>query len=134
MKGTYVLLIKLGRSRRMKIGRLGSVSFRKGFFCYVGSGMNSLEKRIERHLRKEKKEHWHIDRFLEKAEIYRVIYSEGGKECELAKGLAERFDYVKNFGSSDCKCRSHLFFSGKNFERDVFKIFRKIGLDPVVWG
>jgi Uri superfamily endonuclease len=135
MKGVYVLLMKLERSRRIRIGRLGNVDFKKGFYAYVGSGMNSLGKRIGRHFSKEKKRFWHIDSFLEKCEIYGIVFSESKerRECEVAGKLAERFESVRNFGSSDCKCRSHLFFSGKNFERDVFDVFRESGLKPVVW-
>jgi Uri superfamily endonuclease len=39
-----------------------------------------------------------------------VFYKEAGKdeECEIAKKLAERGIQSKGFGSSDCRCASHL--------------------------
>lgn len=132
MKGVYVLLIELRKDSKIRIGRLGFLDFRKGYYAYVGSGMGSLEKRIERHLKQKKKKFWHIDRFLEKSEVFKVIYSEGGKECELAKGLEGKFESVRNFGSSDCRCRSHLFFSRKPFE-NIRSVFKEAGLNPKAW-
>jgi Uri superfamily endonuclease len=32
-------------------------------------------------------------------------------ECQLAKGLGYAFHNYPGFGSSDCRCPSHLFFS-----------------------
>ncbi len=135
MKGVYVLLIRLEKNSKIKTGRLGFVNFRRGFYAYVGSGMNSLEKRIERHLLRRKKKHWHIDSFLGKGKVYKVIYAESKvrKECEIAKKLSERFGSVRNFGSSDCRCRSHLFFSTKDFERDIRRAFTELGLKPMSW-
>jgi len=40
----------------------------------------------------------------------------GGKECDIAKRLADYFDCVRGFGSSDCNCESHLFYDG-DYER-----------------
>ena len=56
MKGCYCLIIKLSNSSKIKIGKkLGEIDFTKGHYVYVGSAMNSLESRINRHLRDEKK-------------------------------------------------------------------------------
>ena len=35
--------------------------------------MNGLEQRVARHLRKDKKMHWHIDYLLKKAKILEVV-------------------------------------------------------------
>ena len=32
-------------------------------------------------------------------------------ECFIAGMLSRKFDSIPKFGSSDCKCRSHLFYS-----------------------
>lgn len=113
MKGSYILLIELSRDMEIQIGKLGRMEFRKGFYAYVGSAMNNLEKRIERHIRKEKRLFWHIDYLLENARVKEVIYTESSKreECRLAKNLGKYFTSIQNFGSSDCECKSHLFFS-----------------------
>jgi Uri superfamily endonuclease len=44
MKGCYCLIIKLNNDRTVKIGKkLGKIEFKKGYYVYVGSAMNSLE-------------------------------------------------------------------------------------------
>jgi Uri superfamily endonuclease len=127
MKGTYVLLLKLEAPRKIRAGSLGLMEFRKGYYAYVGSGMGSLEKRIERHLRRKKRKFWHIDYLLAKGKVKKVLFWDSEKvECELAKGLAERFEGVSKFGSSDCKCKSHLFYSENPLEKIVLKIIRSL--------
>ena len=113
MKGVYVLFMELESSKQIEIGKLGKIGFKKGFYAYVGSAMNGLENRIQRHLKREKKLHWHIDWFLRSAKIKDVIYLEGSNkmECKVAQALAKRFESIKGFGASDCRCGSHLFFS-----------------------
>jgi Uri superfamily endonuclease len=32
-------------------------------------------------------------------------------ECFLAQALAKEFQFIPNFGASDCKCKSHLYFA-----------------------
>jgi len=68
-----------------------------------------MKKRLERHLRKEKKLHWHIDYLLRESEIEEIFLSER-EECEVAKAFL-LFDSIPGFGCSDCSCRSHLFYS-----------------------
>jgi len=94
MKGSYLLIMELTRDKNIAVGALGIIHFKKGYYAYVGSAMNSIEKRVERHLRKEKKLRWHME------------------ECRIAKiFLSNGFSYVKNFGASDCNCESHLFYA-----------------------
>ena len=54
MKGTYLLLINLNYNIDVQIGKLGKIHFLKGWYVYVGSAMNNLEARINRHLRSNK--------------------------------------------------------------------------------
>ena len=116
MKGCYVLLIELKKNQDIDIGKLGNISFRKGFYIYIGSAMNGLENRIERHLRKDKKFHWHIDYFLEKTKILQIFYKENNKkeECKIAEIFNQNFFSIPNFGCSDCSCKSHLFYGDVN--------------------
>ena len=60
MKGSYVLLIEIGQEKEIQIGSIGNIYFKKGFYAYIGSALNGLEQRIERHIRKDKRFHWHI--------------------------------------------------------------------------
>ncbi len=108
--GTYVLGMELPSPAVITIGALGDISFKAGVYAYVGSAMNGLRRRIARHLRSEKKIHWHIDYFLQAAAVRRVWYAPGQqRECELATALADRCAPVAGIGCSDCRCRSHLF-------------------------
>ncbi len=113
MKGSYVLLIRLGTAKRIRIGRLGIMAFRPGFYAYVGSAMGGLEARVARHLGSRKRLFWHIDYMLQHAEILEVFRIESGKrlECAISKALTERLGSVPGFGCSDCGCGSHLFYS-----------------------
>ncbi len=115
IKGSYVLLVELSRSAEITVGKLGRVRFKKGFYAYVGSAMGGLEKRIGRHLSKEKKLHWHIDYLLDAVEtrVVKVFRFESVKrlECGIAGKLSEKLEPVPGFGCSDCGCRSHLFYS-----------------------
>ena len=112
MNGSYVLIMEMKESERIEIGKLGSIDLKKGYYAYVGSAMNGLAKRIERHLSNEKKTHWHIDYLLKKARIIEIWILESNKkrECEIAEKLDENLIAIERFGSSDCKCNSHLFY------------------------
>lgn len=123
MKGIYVLAVSIDRNLLMKVGKLGSIKFDKGLFAYVGSAQNNVEKRVERHLNKQKKTFWHIDYLLanEHAKIMRVFFKEADKpeECKLAAELAKNSSPITGFGSSDCKCTSHLYkIRGYQFLRE----------------
>jgi Uri superfamily endonuclease len=115
MIGCYILLIELKTPTKIQIGKLGKVFFKKGFYLYIGSAMNSLEGRIKRHLRSEKKLHWHIDYLLQNADVIDVFYKETNEkiECKTVNFFNQTLANVTGFGCSDCKCRSHLFYSTK---------------------
>ncbi|RLF55859.1 MAG: GIY-YIG nuclease family protein [Thermoplasmata archaeon] len=115
MKGTYILLMFLNLDKSIRIGKLGDMQFRNGWYVYIGSALNSLEGRIKRHLRSEKKHYWHIDFFLDHAKIKNVFFKEGTvkEECNVAHSFLESFDMVPNFGCSDCSCKSHLYVGEK---------------------
>lgn len=113
MKGCYCLIVELNEDSEIQIGKkLGKIKFKKGYYVYVGSAMNSLESRISRHLSEDKKMHWHIDYLLKQAEITDVIYNESTKkiECDLSQFLSRKTDGIKCFGCSDCECESHLYY------------------------
>jgi len=112
MKGTYLLIIEVKMDSIFQIGKLRNVRFNKGFYVYVGSALNGLEKRILRHTKKQKKLHWHIDYFLKDAKIVDTFYKESNfkEECAIAKKLDEIFLSISGFGCSDCSCNSHFFY------------------------
>lgn len=103
--GGYCLIMRLNKNKAIKIGKLGKIGFKKGYYIYVGSGGFA---RVRRHLSREKKLKWHIDYFLIEAKIIDVIYIKD--ECNVARQLAKRFPSITGFGCSDCSCKSHLFY------------------------
>ncbi len=113
--GIYFLLIRLDRSVRIPVGALGEVEFPKGYCLYVGSAQRNMKKRIERHLRREKRKRWHIDYLLEVAEVVEHMAFPLPKSCEeeIAMKLEEKFRFVRGFGSSDSRAKSHLFLGGR---------------------
>ena len=113
MRGSYTIIMELPKNTEIQIGKLGRIGFPAGYYIYVGSALNNLEKRVERHLSTNKKLHWHIDYLLQVASVRKIMYKEGEKreECIIAKKLSKKFLPIIGFGCSDCNCKSHLFYS-----------------------
>jgi len=113
LKGIYALIIQVNKNVDVPIGKLGTLNFPSGHYAYVGSAQKGIEKRVERHLRREKRVFWHVDYLLQNphSAILKVFWREGDRhsECELASKIAAEGEAVTGFGSSDCHCKSHLF-------------------------
>ena len=107
---TYQLVIRLARSVRVAVGRLGVFTFPAGMYVYTGSATRNLEARVQRHLAKEKKLRWHIDYLLTAPGVGVLeVRRSTEPECVLnQRGHGEIV--VPGFGASDCrmKCGSHL--------------------------
>jgi len=105
MNGSYILVLELGKGQEIPVGGLGRGYFPRGFYFYCGSVSG-------RRPRKGKKTRCHIDYLAEKAEIQEVITCETEErlECLLSPALSKELTYIPGFGSSDCDCKSHLFF------------------------
>jgi Uri superfamily endonuclease len=112
LKGIYVLLIEIGKSNDIQVGKRRNYHFDDGYYAYVGSALGSLEKRVARHLDTQKKLYWHIDYLLNMAVVREIIYAETNQknECLIAQALSEKLASKSGFGCSDCNCSSHLFF------------------------
>jgi Uri superfamily endonuclease len=134
VKGSYVILIRLPRATTIAIGSRKEAHFPRGHYAYVGSALSGLEARLSRHLKPDKKPHWHIDRLLERARITDIIIGEadGKLECAIARALGARFDCVPGFGSSDCPCPSHLFMAaqGERLKSAAAQAFQQLGVTP----
>jgi sugar fermentation stimulation protein A len=118
-RGSYIVVLRLARDRRITVGGLGEVKFRKGYYLYAGSARKNLTQRLARHQRLLKKHHWHIDYLREHAEYVTgiPIRTSADLECEIAGSLSGLSDWqVKGFGCSDCDCPSHVF----GMEEDPF--------------
>jgi sugar fermentation stimulation protein A len=116
MHGVYILVMQLQRRARLTVGHLGIFDFPVGYYFYVGSAMSGFAGRINRHLRRKKKMRWHIDYLLEVADLMWVDLFETGShedECRLNRSVAKlpgATIIAPNFGSSDCRCRTHLHY------------------------
>ena len=140
-KGVYCLIFKNG-SRVLDAGRLKSIGFSKGYHVYVGSALGSGGlKRLKRHvllsLEKNKKPRWHVDYLSvsQEFELISVVYAITDKavECELSRELEFSLNYsISGFGSSDCDCSSHLFYSKKRPLTPIKDAFNVAGLKPKV--
>ena len=111
-RGSYIIILRLARARRIPIGGLGAVKFPKGYYLYVGSAREGLSQRIARHRRLTKRMHWHIDHLREHADFVAGIPIRTSRdiECSLARELGAIADWkIPGFGSSDCSCATHLF-------------------------
>ena len=111
---TYVLFIELEKNKRIKVGSLGDVTFKKGYYFYIGSARKWADRRIRRHLSKNKCRFWHIDYLLlsNNVRIKGIWLSNKNRECKTAGYLNKKVNsFIEGFGSSDCNCQSHLFFA-----------------------
>ena len=116
-KGAYCLCIEIREDIAVEVGALGSITFPKGEYVYVGSALNSLKPRIERHILTSTGDHniahWHIDYLLREpaASIQKVyiVETEEKLECIIAREVSEHGQPVRGFGCSDCRCVSHLY-------------------------
>lgn len=120
MKGIYVLILRMKESKYIRVGNLGKLRFKKGYYAYVGSARGSGGyKRVTRHFNvaqgKIATRKWHIDYILPHSEAVCAVFSptDEALECTVAKVLGE-FSGVPRFGCSDCACEAHLFFTGRN--------------------
>lgn len=107
MKGAYLLIIELDREITIK----NRWNLKAGLYVYVGSAMSGLIQRISRHMKKDKREHWHIDHLLRHGKILSVIMfpSEKRLEEEISRYLSRVLDGPRGFGSSDLKVRTNLY-------------------------
>lgn len=111
-QGSYLLILRLRRARRLQVGHLGSLLLSAGYHVYVGSAMRNLTSRVARHLRRRKTLHWHIDHLRKVADTVTAlpIRSSRRQECDLAAAVAGLLEPgPAGFGSSDCDCPTHLY-------------------------
>jgi len=112
-RGVYVLFLDVNRNIRVNTGSLGIVHFRNGCYAYVGSAQNNLEKRVARHCTRVKRKFWHVDYLLSNrsVRITEILFKAAGKdeECKIADRLQSVGTPLIGFGSSDCRCKSHLY-------------------------
>ncbi|CAB1080186.1 hypothetical protein D1AOALGA4SA_7874 [Olavius algarvensis Delta 1 endosymbiont] len=129
--GTYTLVFRSSVEKPIKIGKLGTLFVKSGYYAYVGSafGPGGLKARINHHVNRSSRPHWHLDYLrpaLSVCEIW-YTYDQARREHQWATIHSQARNVVQplpGFGSSDCRCLSHLFFyrskpSGTYFRRRI---------------
>lgn len=110
--GVYMVVLYMEENKTLLIGSKGLFHFPKGYYVYVGSANHNLGKRLDRHQRKRKNFHWHIDYLRDSASFIAAlpIRTTAMVEHELATAVSAVADWtIPGFGASDCGCETHLF-------------------------
>lgn len=115
--GTYALILSCSTSGRLQVGRLGAMQLELGYYVYLGSalGPGGLRTRIAHHQKRSQQPHWHIDYLRLRVSLHSVwcVYDLRRREHEWARAIetmATEAAWVPGFGTSDCGCKSHLYF------------------------
>lgn len=112
--GAYLLTVRLRRPLALDLGRSGAAALDAGTYAYCGSarGPGGIRARVARHLRSDKRAHWHVDRLTATGEVTAVAVAPGCSECALFATLSDlpgALVPAPGFGSSDCRtCTAHL--------------------------
>jgi len=116
--GTYILCLQLKQPTKIAIGKLGIFDFKEGFYFYVGSafGPGGIQARCGHHIKISTRPRWHIDYLRQHCDLQHIIYSDEHQQLEhqwahFASSINSIETPIAGFGSSDCRCLSHLFFS-----------------------
>ncbi len=107
---SYQLVLKVHEKINIRVGKLGTFAFAPGYYIYTGSARRNMEARIQRHLRKDKTVHWHIDYITEEKTVEIVdVRRSDLDECILNKNTCGTI-VAPGLGASDCRnhCGSHL--------------------------
>jgi Uri superfamily endonuclease len=126
--GSYVLVLRCDIGGGLEVGALGELRLEPGFYLYVGSalGPGGLRARLRHHWRHSARPHWHIDYLRARVELHEIWWSSASQRLEhawagaLSRGRQLRIP-LPGFGSSDCGCAAHLFFSPAQPSRSAFR-------------
>jgi Uri superfamily endonuclease len=140
-KGVYCLIFK-NKPSKVTTGKLGDISFKEGYHVYVGSalGPGGL-KRVKRHIslskNRDKNPRWHID-YLHVSQYFELVaticaITDKKYECLVAQKLIQNnWNYIPDFGCSDCSCPSHLFYRKSNPIDEIKHLFLEFGFEPYI--
>lgn len=143
MKGGYCLVLSLPSEMSLRVkGRTFALA--PGTYAYCGSALNSLDARVERHVRnfngERVRQYWHIDYLLPSAAGLTIVktHARSNIECALVSLLSKKgLEPIPHFGSSDCRsgCKGHLLRSQGSMRAtagQAFSSLLELGLSPEV--
>ncbi len=117
LPGAYILFIQVHAALEIAPGALAKSTLPAGLYAYVGSarGPGGLRARLTRHMRPDRRIHWHVDHLTRRAPVVAVLPLPGSErsECGCLKSLLAIEGVsvpVRGFGSTDCRagCPAHL--------------------------
>jgi len=137
-KGVYCLILE-NYECTIRVGALGNLTFRAGWYIYVGSALGSGGlKRLGRHISlarlRDRQPKWHVD-YLLTTPGFSLCYAifavtQERCECRLARELNK--STIPKFGCSDCSCTSHLLYRQGEPKQEILAAFRELQLNPVI--
>lgn len=133
LKGIYVLILSLNNDIDLRVGKIGTIEFRAGYYYYIGSALGQGGfKRVIRHFRVASGENttrkWHIDHLLPCSEVISAVLLPAYDriECKAADAVAKLCIPIPDFGCSDCECDTHLFFCEKDITEAIISAGKEI--------
>ena len=132
-EGGYALVLHLPSRRSITVGKLDYIEFPRGYYIYFGSALGGLQARLARHLRHEKKLHWHADYLSAEVPWIQAWQLLDGQRwrCVWARSAAAAPGVslpAPGFGSSDCRCGTHLV--RLNNAKQVLELLRSLTPPP----
>jgi Uri superfamily endonuclease len=139
LHGTYIFFGRLNAAIEITVGRFGTVNLPGGDYAYAGSafGPGGIAARVGHHLSVSRRPRWHLD-FLRPHLVPRAVWFATEKhpwEHEWAAALQRiRGASVpcRGFGSSDCKCLSHLVHFRRMPTVETFRRHLHLGSRPYI--
>lgn len=113
LRGAYLLVLNLSSPVQFSRKNIAGASL-SGWYIYAGSarGSGGIGARLQRHFRKDKPVHWHVDELTNRADKLDALAIPNGSEGEIVESLVGSMLFepaLRGFGSSDCThCEAHL--------------------------
>ena len=130
-KGSYALILRCDHAQTITVGKLGDMRLRAGWYVYCGSafGPGGVSARLRHHYRIASNPRWHLDYLracCEPVEHW-TTNDDANREHDwtaVLSALPGFSEPMTGFGSSDCRCATHLLFSAQRpdfaaFERSL---------------
>ncbi len=123
----YQLCLYFGK--KFSIEKPVYMDLEPGYYIYTGRSKRNLEKRIARHMKREKTIRWHIDQLSAHPLLGKMDFCifdlPAELECELNQALEHQegfLSFIRGFGNSDCRagCIGHLAYFDKRFNWEQY--------------